>query len=83
MKQLLKLIVDQIVENPKEVKIKESLDNEIVVFNLSVAPDDMGRIIGKNGKIIRAIRTLLRTRAFKEGKKVQVILATEDENQTN
>lgn len=74
MKKLLEFIISSIIDNPESLKVTESTVNDEVNFSIKVAPSDMGKIIGKNGQIIKAIRTLLRTRAFKEGKKVQVIL---------
>lgn len=74
MKNLLEYIVSVIVEKPEEVKIEQSTQDEMEVLNLTVAPDDMGKIIGKNGQIIKALRTLLRTAAFQKGTKVQIFL---------
>lgn len=74
MKDLLEYIVKNIVDSPDEVKITETAQGEEEILNIKVAPIDMGRVIGKNGQIIKSIRTLLRTRAFKEGKKIQVLL---------
>lgn len=77
MKDLLEFIVSGIVDNPKEIKISQSSEDDKEVLNLTVAPSDMGKVIGKNGQIIRALRTLLRTCAFKRGVKVQLILKEE------
>lgn len=74
MKNLLEFIVSEVVEKPEEVKIEQSTQDEMEILNLTVAPDDMGKIIGKNGQIIKAIRTLLRTAAFQKGTKVQIFL---------
>lgn len=79
MKDLLMYIVKAIVDNKEEVKIEESADPvEGVILNLSVAEEDMGKVIGKEGKIIKAIRTIVRILAIKEGKRVTVNL--EDKN---
>lgn len=77
MKDLLEFIVSGIVDNPKEIKISQSSEDGREVLSLTVAPSDMGKVIGKNGQIIRALRTLLRTCAFKRGIKVQLILQEE------
>lgn len=74
MKKLLKFIIENIVEKPKEIKIKEEENNNEVVLTLKVASEDMGKIIGKKGKIIRAVRQLLRIKAFKLGKRVNLVL---------
>jgi len=81
MKDLLKFIIKGLVDNPKEVKIEQSQEGEEVILNFTVAPSDMGKVIGKNGQIIRAVRTLLRTCAFRTGKRVQIIL-TDTKKQT-
>lgn len=74
MKDLLEFIITGIVEKPKEVKIKQASENEEEILSLTVASSDMGRVIGKNGQIIRAIRNLVRACAAQQGKKVQIIL---------
>lgn len=76
MKKLLEFLISQIVDNPKEVIITEETQNGEEVLIVKVAPLDIGKVIGKNGQIIRAIRVLLRSRAFREGKRVQVVLET-------
>lgn len=71
--KVLNDIVSSIVDDPSQVKIdyKEEKQDE-VVLSLSVAPDDIGRVIGKNGKIAQAIRLVMRTAANELGKKVIV-----------
>lgn len=66
-------IVSAIVDDPKSVNVtsKETGDDEITL-TLTVAPDDVGRVIGKNGKIAQAIRQVMRTAANEIGKKVVV-----------
>lgn len=74
MKDLLKFIVQSLVEHPRKVKIEEREGNDGFTYSIKPDPSDMGKIIGKQGKIIKAIRTLIRTRAIKEGKRVQIVL---------
>lgn len=74
MKKLLEFITKNIVEKPEAIKIKEEESNGLVNLTLKVAPEDMGKIIGKKGKIIRAIRQLLRVKAFKTGQRVNLVL---------
>lgn len=75
MKDLLEHIVTSIVDKPDEVKIDESKDETgETIFNLSVAAEDMGKIIGKEGKIIKAIRTVIRVLAIKKGERVTINL---------
>ena len=68
MKELVEMIASALVDNPDEVVVTE---NEIVL-KLSVAPADMGKVIGKQGKIAKAIRTVVRASASKSDKKILV-----------
>ncbi len=70
MKKLLEYLVKEIVSQPKKVKVKEVSENGAVKLSFSVAPEDMGFIIGKGGRTISAIRSLLKTAAIKAGKEV-------------
>lgn len=74
MKKLLEFIVCSLVDNPKKVKVSLSEQEQESILSFSVAAEDMGKVIGKGGKIIKAIRTLIRTRAIKEGKRIQIVL---------
>jgi len=75
MKALTLFLIKSIVDNPDEVKVKEEA-TEFNYFNLdvSVAQNDMGKIIGKGGKIIKALRILLRLLALRKGKKINLQL---------
>lgn len=77
MKDLLTFILEAIVEKPEQVNITVKEDNGIVNIDFSVDKEDMGRVIGKNGKVIKAIRNVLRILALKEGKKVNLVLLEE------
>ena len=74
MKELLNAIVDGLVTDKTSIQITEDEANEegIIVLHLTVAADDMGRVIGKQGRIAKAIRTLMRAAAARENKKVAV-----------
>lgn len=74
MKELLDYIVKALVSKPDAVVIDESESPEGVVLTLTVAPEDMGMIIGKGGQTIKAIRKLLITRAMAENLKVNLQL---------
>ena len=69
---LLNFIVKELVTKPDEVSIKETNRGNTVVFELSVAPEDTGKIIGKNGKRAQAIRSIMKAKYLKEGKRVIV-----------
>jgi len=72
MKELLETIAKSLVDNPDEVRINE-IDNEnTIILELSVAKEDMGKVIGKQGRIARAIRTVVKAAAIKENVKVVV-----------
>lgn len=74
MKDLLYVIVEELVEDKSAIKISQDEPNEegVVVFHLNVAPDDMGRVIGKQGRIAKAIRTIMRAGAARSNIKVAV-----------
>ncbi len=74
MQELLITIVKGLVENPDAVSVTvdEVDDRGIVVYHLHVAEDDMGRVIGKQGRIAKAIRTVVKAGATRTGEKVQV-----------
>ena len=74
MKELLYAIVEELVEDKSAIKITEDEPNEegVIVLHLSVAPDDMVRVIGKQGRIAKAIRTIMRAGAAKSGIKTAV-----------
>ena len=74
MEQLITEIVKGLVEDKESIQItKDEADEEgVVVYHISVAPDDMGRVIGKQGRIAKAIRTVVRSVASRTGEKVAV-----------
>jgi uncharacterized protein len=74
MKKALEYIVSQIVDNPDKIEIKEQEDQGIINFSITVDPSDMGKIIGKNGKVIRAIRNVIKISAIKQNKKINIAL---------
>jgi uncharacterized protein len=68
MKELIEYIAKSLVDHPDEVQVREMGGGSRIRLELSVARDDMGRVIGKGGKVANSIRTLLRGAAEKEGK---------------
>lgn len=72
MKDLVEYIAKSIVNEPDEVKVEEEIDEEGLTLKLQVADDDKGRIIGKQGRIAQAMRTLLRVKAAKAATKVRL-----------
>lgn len=71
---LLEVIVRGLVRNPEEVKIEkiDSSDEDLTVYRIVVAEDDMGRVIGKQGRIAKSIRNIARAAAIKSGEKITV-----------
>ena len=73
MEDLLKAIASGLVEKPEEISVtSEEGENGVTVYHLHVAEDDMGRVIGKQGRIAKAIRTVVRAAANKAGMKAAV-----------
>lgn len=72
MKELVETIARSIVDEPEAVHVNQVEGEKSVILELSVADDDMGKVIGKQGRIARAIRTVVKAAATKEGKKVIV-----------
>ncbi|MBO4637939.1 MAG: KH domain-containing protein [Clostridiales bacterium] len=72
MSELLTCMAKALVNNPDEVSVKKTERGNTVAFELSVAPDDMGKIIGKNGKRAQAIRSIMKAKYVKTGKRVVV-----------
>lgn len=72
MKDLLLYIAQNLVDNPDEVEVTERENGDETVFELRVAPNDMGKVIGRYGKIAKEIRVLMRSVAQKQGKRVSV-----------
>jgi predicted RNA-binding protein YlqC (UPF0109 family) len=70
MKELVEYMAKSLVDDPDSVIVREIEGASATVFELSVAQGDMGRIIGKQGRVANAMRTLLRVAAVKEGKRV-------------
>jgi len=72
MKELVEYIAKSIVDAPDDVKVEEENDENGITLKLQVADEDKGRVIGKQGRIAEAIRTLLRVKAAKAGTKVRL-----------
>ena len=72
MKELVEMIASALLDNPDEVVVMETETENEIVLKLSVAPADMGKVIGKQGKIAKAIRTVVRASASKSDKKILV-----------
>ena len=72
MKDLVEVIAKALVDNPDEVTVTEKLSGKNLTVELHVAPSDMGKVIGKQGRIAKAIRTVVKAAALEDNKKVDV-----------
>jgi uncharacterized protein len=72
MTDLIEVIAKALVRNPDQVSVTESVDNETIIYELHVASEDMGKIIGKQGRIAKALRTVVKAAASRGNKKVMV-----------
>ena len=81
MKKALTYIVSAIVDDPKVVSITEEENEGVINFTVTVAKEDMGKIIGKNGKVIKAIRNVVKIPAIKQDKKSYSSLSENPQSQ--
>ncbi|KOF58142.1 MULTISPECIES: KH domain-containing protein [Clostridium] len=72
MKQLLETIAKSLVDCPDKVQVTEVTGEQSIILELKVAPEDMGKVIGKQGRIAKAIRTVVKAAAVKDNKHVVV-----------
>lgn len=79
MKNLLEFILNHLVDHPEDVSIEEIETSEGMTYVLHVHPEDMGRVIGKNGRVIQSIRNLAKVRAVKEQIRAHITLAEHGE----
>ncbi|MBT3261403.1 KH domain-containing protein [bacterium] len=77
MKALVTTIVEGLVDYPENVKVTETVGESIVILEISVAQEDIGKVIGKEGRIANAIRTVAKAAAAKQGKKITVEIMTQ------
>lgn len=75
MKDTLTYIISSIVEKPEAVEIKEEEKDGVLNFIITVDKDDMGRVIGKQGKVIKSIRNVMKIPAIKNSKKIYISLS--------
>lgn len=72
MKELVEVIAKSLVDNPDEVTVTENVKERVTVLELRVAQSDMGKVIGKQGRIAKAIRSVVKAAASKDDRKVVV-----------
>ena len=72
MKEILQSIISNLVDNKEAVEIKETEEGKTIKFEIKVAESDMGKVIGKQGRIAKSIRTVMKSVAGKEHKKISI-----------
>jgi len=72
MRDLVEILAKALVDNPDQVKVTQTEGERTIDISLRVAPEDMGKVIGKQGKIAKAIRTVVKAAAVKDGRRVNV-----------
>lgn len=75
MKKTLEFILKSLVENPDKIEIDEKEEDGVITYTISAAEEDMGKIIGKGGKVIKSLRNVMKIPAMKENKKIFINLA--------
>lgn len=75
MKDTLHFLISSIVDDPSQVNVSETEDNGVVNFTVSVGKEDMGKVIGKEGKVIKALRNIMRIPGVVQNKKIYITLA--------
>lgn len=71
-KEMLRYIAESLVDQPDKVQVNEVKGERALVLELQVAADDMGKVIGRNGRVIRAIRAVSKAAAIRDGKMIHV-----------
>lgn len=72
MKEIVEIIARALVDHPESVEVGEREEEHMTVFELHVAPDDMGKVIGRQGRIAKALRTVVKAAATRASRKVNV-----------
>ena len=72
MKELVEVIAKSLVDHPEDVRVEEEQEDRQVTLKLHVDEDDMGKVIGRQGRIAKALRTVVKAAATRENKKVSV-----------
>jgi predicted RNA-binding protein YlqC (UPF0109 family) len=72
MKELLEYLAKSLVDKPDDVEVSQVEGERSIILELRVSPDDMGKVIGKQGRIAQALRTIVKAAAIKDGKRVMI-----------
>ncbi len=77
--ELVGFLVQGVVSHPEEVEVEEFLDDQGSIYGIRVHPDDVGRVIGREGRVANALRHVVKAAATKTGARIQVEIITDDE----
>lgn len=72
MKEILELIITNLVDDKNAISIEEITEGNVITFKVSVSKDDMGKVIGKQGRVAKSIRTVMKSVSAKEGKRTNI-----------
>ncbi|PWI57359.1 KH domain-containing protein [Sulfoacidibacillus thermotolerans] len=72
MKELVELIAKGLVEQPEAVSVREVQREQQTIYEVSVAPSDIGKVVGKGGRLVKAFRTVVSAASFADGKRVNI-----------
>lgn len=72
LREFVAVVARLLARSPDDVQVTESIDGETIVYKLHLAADDVGRVIGREGRVVRAIRSLLRAAAVRQGVRVSL-----------
>jgi predicted RNA-binding protein YlqC (UPF0109 family) len=75
VRELIELLARALVDEPDQVEVRETVEGDTVLLELRVAPDDIGKVIGKQGRTIKAMRTLVHAAGIKSQRRVQLEMA--------
>jgi predicted RNA-binding protein YlqC (UPF0109 family) len=76
MRELVEYIVKALVDKPDQISVKETLGETVTILEIKTAPEDVGKVIGREGRIANAIRTITKAAAAKQNKRVTVEILT-------
>ena len=83
MEKLLQFLIEKIVDHPQDIRIQKEKQEKNLVLRLSVNPEDLKTVIGKEGKTIKALREMLFIKASRQGEKVNLILEEDVKKETS
>jgi predicted RNA-binding protein YlqC (UPF0109 family) len=80
MRELVEYIVKALVDKPDQISVKETVGETVTIIEIRTAPEDVGKVIGREGRIANSIRAITKAAAAKQNKKISVEILTDDED---